>query len=175
MSDAVQVARHPFFRRVGAFSVDRTSPRDGLRAIHYAAGLLNQSPCAMVIFPQGKIEPAEKQPLRFQRGIERLIAMAPDADLYLVALRYEFWLDQRAEILIDLSRARDRSVSHLEAQLTDRLAFLADAGRAYRASDTILLKGRRSIADLTAIRGGEGISTPIPPPSVDRPVPSDQG
>jgi 1-acyl-sn-glycerol-3-phosphate acyltransferase len=173
MSDAVQVARHPFFRRVGAFSVDRANPRDGMRAIHYAADLLNASPCSVVIFPQGKIEPADRRPIRFERGIERLIALAP-AQIVLVALRYEFWLDQRAEALIDLSIANDRSVTEMEQQMTDRLDALACAGRAHRAGPTVLVKGRRSIADWTAIRAGEGISAPTPRPPADRPVRSDR-
>ena len=58
--DARQVRRHPFFRRVGGFGVDLDDPADRLRGLRHAAGLLRQSgePAALVIFPQGRIEPA---------------------------------------------------------------------------------------------------------------------
>ncbi len=147
MSDLVQVKKHPFFRRVGAFSVDRTSPRDGLRAIQYAADLLNASPCAVVIFPRGKIEPADRRPLKFERGVERLIDKCPAANLVCVALRYEFWLDQRAELLIDLSIPPERSIESMQSHMDARLAELALAGRSFTPGHHILLKGRRSISE----------------------------
>jgi 1-acyl-sn-glycerol-3-phosphate acyltransferase len=147
MSDLEQVKKHPFFRRVGAFSVDRTRPRDGLRAIYYAADLLNQSPCAVVIFPQGKIEPADKRPMKFEHGIARLIEKSPAANVVIVALRYEFWLDQRAELLIDLSVAQDRSIEAMQSQMTARLDALAAAGRAFQPGGRVLLQGRRSISE----------------------------
>ncbi len=146
MSDQVQVRKHPFFRRVGAFSVDRANPRDGLRAIQFAAELLNQSPCAVVIYPQGKSEHNDIRPIKFERGIERIIELAPSANVVLVAMRYEFWLNQRPELMIDLSLARDRSIAAMEAQITSRLDTLRDAGRACQIGSRVLLRGRRSIA-----------------------------
>jgi 1-acyl-sn-glycerol-3-phosphate acyltransferase len=145
MSDIVQMRRHPFFRRVGAFSVDRTNPRDGLRAIAYAADLLNRSPCSVVMFPQGKIEPADQRPIRFERGIARLMDRCPDATVVMVTLRYEFWLDQRAELLMDLSSVGDKSIPLMEMQMISRLDKLASAGKEFGVGDQILLTGRKSI------------------------------
>jgi hypothetical protein len=146
MTDLEQVKRHPFFRRVGAFSVDRSRPRDGMRAIRYAADLLNQRPCAVVIFPQGKIQPAGIRPLRFERGIDRLLKLSPQAAVVIVALRYEYWRDQRGELLVDLSEPTDRSADAIELQMADRLETLAAAGREHRPGNQILLQGRRSIS-----------------------------
>jgi 1-acyl-sn-glycerol-3-phosphate acyltransferase len=145
MSDQVQVQKHPFFRQVGAFSVDRTNPRDGLRAIRFAADLLNANPCAVVIFPQGKIEPAEARPLRFERGFEKLIDFAPSVNIITVALRYEFWMNQRPELLIDLSQPPDRTADASAAHMTRRLTMLALAGQTYREGSRLLLQGRKAI------------------------------
>ena len=41
MMDAANLRRLPFFARVGAFGVDRTSAADGAAAIRYAARLLD--------------------------------------------------------------------------------------------------------------------------------------
>jgi len=147
MSDLVQVRRHPFFRRVGAFSVDRTSPRDGMRAVRYAADLLNGGPNAVLVFPQGGVRHPDERPVRFERGVERILALAPAAAVVVVALRYEFWLDQRPELLVDVSAGSGRTTEVLRQQLTERLDHLVEAGRAHRPGDRLLAAGRRSIAD----------------------------
>ena len=147
MSDLVQVRRHPFFRRVGAFSVDRTSPRDGMRAVRYAADLLNAGGNAVVVFPQGGVRPPDERPLRFERGVERILSLAPAATVVVVALRYEFWLDQRPELLVDLSVGAGREADPLRQQMVQGLDRLAAAGRAYRVGDRLLLVGRTSIAN----------------------------
>ncbi len=147
MSDLVQVRKHPFFRRVGAFSVDRTSPRDGLRAVRYAAERLSDGPNAVVLFPQGGARPPDERPVRFEGGVQRILALAPAAAVVVVALRYEFWLDQRPELLVDLSTTAARDTAGLRDQLTERMDALAAAGRAYRPGDQILVQGRRSISE----------------------------
>ncbi len=150
MADAVEVRRHPFFRRIGAFGVDRTSRVDGGRAIRYSVDRLAEGPCALVLFPQGKIRPNDGRPLAFEPGVGRVIegtaARGVRLDVVLVALRYEFWLDQRPELLIDLSTPTDPSPAGLERQLTERVDRLATAGRTYAPGSRVLLEGRASIS-----------------------------
>lgn len=153
MIDEAQVREHPFFRRVGGFSVRRGDGRDALRAIDYAAGLLGASPCAVVVFPQGEIRPADERPMRFERGVARLIRAAPQARVLPVALRYEFWLEQRAEAMVllgqemSLGRASAETIlSMLEMWLRGGVRTLADHGAQHRPGDEVLLHGRRSIS-----------------------------
>ncbi len=146
MAELEQVRKHPFFRRVGAFSVDRASPRDGLRAVRYAAELLRR-PNAVLIFPQGGARPADERPLRFEGGVERILTMAPTATVVVVALQYEFWTDQRPELLVDLSAGTSRTTDGLRQQLTDRLDALAMAGRTHAPGDRMLVRGRPSISE----------------------------
>ncbi len=145
MSDVVQVRRHPFFRRVGAFSVDRTRPRDGMRAVRHAADLLNGGPNAVVIFPQGGVQPADARPVRFEGGAARVLALAPAAAVVVVAVRYEFWTDQRPELLVDVSAGTSRDTDGLRRQLTERMDAVAAAGRAQRAARADA--GRRAALD----------------------------
>jgi 1-acyl-sn-glycerol-3-phosphate acyltransferase len=145
MADAVQVRRHPFFRKVGAFSVDRSSRLDGGRALLHAVDLLNAGPNAVVIYPQGKAQHWSK-PVDFEPGLGRVLERAPEAAVVIVALRYEFWLDQRPEVLVDLSTPVERTAAGIREQLTKRLTMLGEAGREFRPG-TILLEGRRSIDD----------------------------
>ena len=147
MSDVVQVRKHPFFRRVGAFSVDRTSPRDGMRAVRYAAEVLTAGPNAVVVFPQGGVASADARPVRFEGGVERILSLAPGAAVVVIALRYEFWQDQRPVALVDVSAGRSRTTDGLREQLTERMDASAAAGRDYRPGDRVLVRGRTSISE----------------------------
>lgn len=153
MIDEVQVGRHPFFRRVGGFSVNRSSPRDGMRAIEYAASLLNRSPCALVLFPQGRIEHNDTRPIELESGIARLIDKCPHAKVIPIALRYEFWIEQRPEVLIrfhdeltlhGLSRAQ--IIDRLRNALTIGLEHLHEMGLRMQPGNAVLFRGQRSIS-----------------------------
>lgn len=152
MIDEVQVRRHPFFRRVGGFSVNRENPRDGLRAIEYAAALLNASPCAVLLFPQGRIEHNDS-PLRLESGVARLIQSCPMARVVPVSLRYEFWIEQRAEVLIrfqdELSLhglSRSQIMERIRIALGSGLDDLRAIGRKMQPGDPVLFRGQRSIS-----------------------------
>ena len=166
MIDEVQVRKHPFFRRVGGFSVDRSRPRQALQAVRYAAGLLNgtnpalppaktgKGRAAVVLFPQGKILPNDLRPLAFEAGVGRLIEMASEVRVVPVALRYEFWIDQRAQAMLWLGRersmaglSRPRIVGELEEAVTVGLKHLTSHGLNYRPGDRLLLQGRPSITE----------------------------
>ena len=54
MMDEQGLRQYPFFRRIGAFSVNRDKPRDMLASLQYAAGLL-QSGCPVWVFPRERL------------------------------------------------------------------------------------------------------------------------
>ena len=146
MVDADQVREHPFFRKIGGIAVERGKPRDAIRALDYAADRLRNAPCAVVIFPQGKIEPARQRPLGFERGVGRLLSKAPHCQVVLVALHYEFWLEQRPELLMDVSTTTERDAGAIEALLTARVDVLRERSDARVVGDQILVQGRASIS-----------------------------
>ena len=72
----------------------------------------SEGPRAVVwIFPQGKIEANDVRPLRFQNGIRALVREAGRVRVVPLALRYEFWQDERPEALVRFGErtAVDRS------------------------------------------------------------------
>ena len=153
MIDEVQVRRHPFFRRLGGFSVDRTRPRDGLAALDYAANLLRGG-ASVVIFPQGAIRPNDERPLRFEPGVARLIERVPAARVVPVALRYEFWVEQRAEALVRwgaertyaTGESRARVLADLREWMEASLDVLKGHGLRHEPAPHVVLAGRRSIS-----------------------------
>ncbi len=154
MIDEEQVRRHPFFRRIGGFSVDRNDARDGLRAIDYAAGLLNApTPAAVIVFPQGRFQPNGARPLRFEAGVARLVERVPGLRVVPVALRYEFWEEQGAEAMVRVGAERRFEglpraavMSSILDAVTASLDQLKADGLRQRPGDRLLLKGRRSIS-----------------------------
>ena len=97
MMEEKQLRVYPLFRRLGAFSVVRESPREAVRSIVYAAELLRGTSRALLMFPQGQTLPNDARPLRLQHGAARVIERAGGAWAVPVALRYEFLEDFRPE------------------------------------------------------------------------------
>lgn len=78
--DEVQVRKHPFFRKLGAFSIDRSNPRNAVNALRYAADSLTQERVGLYIFPQGAIRPELERPIQFESGLAWLYQSCPSVD-----------------------------------------------------------------------------------------------
>ena len=155
MMEHFNMVRFGFFRRIGAFSVDRTDPASVRASLDYAASLLNRPRAGVWIFPQGKIETNDFRPLTFQFGIRALVRRAGRVRVVPVAFRYEFWQDERPEALVRFGEPTtvDRSdlpslIPHFEQILTDELDALWLDAIAQRADRFVpVLAGRRSISE----------------------------
>lgn len=151
MVDETQVRKHPFFRRVGCFSVDRTRPRDGLRAVRHAADLLERGH-SVVVFPQGRIRPADA-PVSLERGFTYLLDFFPAARVRVLTFRYDFWEHQRPELLAWSSPTLAGNAAGLD-DIADTfragVETLRDASLR-RAEGDLLLRCRRSIAELPTL------------------------
>lgn len=159
MIDQVQVREHPFFRRVGGFSVDRANPRDGIRAIDYATELLNRGSVSVIVFPQGELRHNDARPLGFESGVARIIEKCPTCKLITVALRYELWKEQRAEAMLSAEQmdlqtsSRREIVRSLEANIASQLDQLRQRALKFEAGE-VLLQGRASISKWKRVIGG---------------------
>jgi chlorobactene lauroyltransferase len=101
MMEEKQLQRYRFFRRVGAFSVDRSSPRDALRSVRYAARLFDRPNRILWIYPQGGMMPNDTRPLHFHRGAATIAALAgKPVQCVPVVHRYEFLLHQRPDAFV---------------------------------------------------------------------------
>ena len=155
MMEHFNMLRFGFFRRIGAFSVDRTSPVSVRASLDYASELLRGPRAGVWVFPQGKIEANEVRPLRFQPGIRALIRRAGRVRVVPVAFRFEFWQDERPEALVRFGEPTTVDRPDLpgllptwEQRLGDeRDALTADASTRDEARFTPLFEGRRSISD----------------------------
>ncbi len=76
MMEHFNMLRFGFFRRIGAFSVDRTDPASVRASLDYAAGLLKLPKAGVWIFPQGRMIGNDARPLGFQPGLRALVRRA---------------------------------------------------------------------------------------------------
>lgn len=155
MMEHFNLLRFGFFRRIGAFSVDRTDPTSVRASLDYAAGLLRRPRAGVWVFPQGKIETNDVRPLVFQPGIRALVRRAGRIRVVPVAFRYEFWQDERPEALVRFGTSSwvDRSdlpdlIPTFEGRLTQELETLrADAISQQTDRFLPLVEGKRSISE----------------------------
>jgi 1-acyl-sn-glycerol-3-phosphate acyltransferase len=154
MMEEPQLRRYGFFRYCGAFSVDRHDPREGMRAVRYAADLLRGSRRVVWIFPQGEIVPNDRRPLVTFSGAAHVAKRAAPVCCVPMALRFEFGGEQRPEALIRLGEphvvaaaADARALHHeMDQRLLNEMDALRDdvlsgATAGYRT----ILKGRESV------------------------------
>lgn len=82
-----QLEKRMFLNKVGAYSVKRGS-RSVFDSLNYSSQLLKTASNMVIIYPQGEISSLYSYPVRFERGVERIIRGAgPDTTvLFYVAL-----------------------------------------------------------------------------------------
>ena len=106
MMEEKHLKRFFLFRLLGAFSVVRENPREALKTIEYAAGLLTEnSDKTLWIFPQGEILPNDRRPVIFYHGFSRIIAKTDKCFVLPLAIRYEFQGEYKPEIFVNIGNA----------------------------------------------------------------------
>lgn len=63
-----QMKRYTFFRKIGAFSVNRSDPRKAITSLRYAVQSMERPKASLFIYPEGKITPACSE-LHFEEGL----------------------------------------------------------------------------------------------------------
>jgi 1-acyl-sn-glycerol-3-phosphate acyltransferase len=130
MMDEEQLKNYRFFMRLGAFSVNRLNAKESIQSLKYAISLLKNKNNTLWIFPQGLLKPNNQRPIRFYRGIGKIIEEINPLNILCIALKYEFLMEQRPEVFIKLSNANlilnnnqnpKDIVNKLESHLTNEL------------------------------------------------------
>ena len=158
MMEHFNMLRFGFFRRIGAFSVDRTDPASVRASLEYASGLLKRPRAGVWLFPQGRMIGNDTRPLGFQPGLRLLVKNAAPVRVVPVAFRFEFWQDERPEAFVRfgastrIEKADAPSVvERMERRLTEELDSLKrDVTAQDHSQFTTILNGAGSISDTYA-------------------------
>ena len=101
MMEEQQLKYYRFFTWLGAFSVDLSSPLRSAASLRYAQRLMQKPETAMWIFPQGRIC-RQNEPVEIKPGTDYLAQCSPHALLVPVAMRYDFFREDRPNVLIEI-------------------------------------------------------------------------
>ena len=135
MMEEKQLKKLFLFRKLGAFSVVRETPRQAFESLNYAVDLLKEDPRrALWIFPQGEILPNDARPLKFYRGLAKIVVKLEKCSIVPLAFRYEFLGEFKPRIFIKVGErgvfASDVKVdskvltAHFESKMTELLEEL---------------------------------------------------
>lgn len=130
---ARELARFPYFRRMGVVGVDGSSPASVAAAVRWLRGEVRANPDAVIVFfPQGRIWPSHRRPLGFQRGVE-VFARRLGALVLPVGLHAEPLASPSPAFFVSAgqpveSPSADELELGVEAELDAILRFLAEHG-----------------------------------------------
>ncbi|UOY92101.1 lysophospholipid acyltransferase family protein [Ectobacillus sp. JY-23] len=93
--------RYPYFRYLGAFSINRDNPKDILRSLQYGASCLSKAENVWM-FPQGDERHLEIRPLGFMPGFLYIAEKQPHAPIVPICYYYSFGHHQKPELYISL-------------------------------------------------------------------------
>ncbi|MGI1806308.1 lysophospholipid acyltransferase family protein [Exiguobacterium sp. TDN 0502] len=137
MIDHEGLARFPFFSRLGAFSIDRSSFSDIKKSLQYAKEQL-LSGSSVWMFPQGEERHQEERPLHLASGAAHLTRHAES--VFLVAFYYSYGHEQQPDVYVRTRRFEPRAGERTGAQaerLTAELTALYDDVRADAIAERI--------------------------------------
>ncbi len=81
MMEDNQMKQYPFFKRIGAFSVDLSDRGSSVKSLRYAVKSMDRPNASLFIYPQGKITPFQIQNLDFKKGLGWITGHCQDADI----------------------------------------------------------------------------------------------
>ncbi|KHE71427.1 lysophospholipid acyltransferase family protein [Halobacillus sp. BBL2006] len=81
------VKRFPFFRKIGAFSINPDDRRHLMDSLQYSVDLL-QKEKTVWMFPQGREQHLEKRPLEFFSGVSYIVQRCSEANVVPISLYY---------------------------------------------------------------------------------------
>ncbi|WP_459954339.1 lysophospholipid acyltransferase family protein [Paenibacillus pini] len=97
MMEERQLQKYAFFRKVGAYSINRDSSGDIRQSLRYTAELLEAGHRAW-IFPQGEIKHLESRPITFKPGIGLLLRQCPKAAVVPVSLYHSLYQHSKPDV-----------------------------------------------------------------------------
>lgn len=121
MMDEEQLAKYRFFRKLGAYSVDKSAPGSSRASLRYTEELLARGN-RVWLFPQGDIRHLESRPLALRRGAEYLLRRVPQAAVVPVTFYYTQGLHSKPEASLEIGRPMSEDWAALDRRsVMDRL------------------------------------------------------
>ena len=119
----------PLLKYVGAFSIDKKSPKSILRSMQYSVEFMKNEKISLWMFPQGVIKPPNHRPLEFQKGLAFLVQKTGKVNLIPIAMQYPFLRQGLPEVMVDIGKPiivdkdidKDEFTDYVEKDFTNLL------------------------------------------------------
>lgn len=131
LMEDTQMKQYSFFKKIGAFSINRDDPRKAITSLRYAVQSMKRERASLFIYPEGKITPAGSE-MSFEGGLAWLQSKVPEADyvpigIYIHTIRHDkpelhLHIGEAADLDPELSN--DDKTKHLENHLSHILKQL---------------------------------------------------
>jgi len=91
--------KYPYFKKLGAFSINRSNPKEVFTTLEYTIDLLFEEK-SVWIFPQGDEFHLEKRPLNFQSGVLYVLEKCPHIPIIPFSFYYSFGHKRKPEVSV---------------------------------------------------------------------------
>jgi len=100
-----QMKTYPFFKWIGAFSIDRGDTRKAIYTLRYALQSMQRENASLYIYPEGTIKPfIESLHPGFEGGLSWLITKLPDVDVVPLTFLQRLADYDKPELIIHIGR-----------------------------------------------------------------------
>jgi len=100
-----QMHRYPFFKWLGAFSIDREDSRNTIYSLRYALNSMQRSGAALYIFPEGKLRPPHKSfKPDFEGGLAWLYTKLPEVDFVPLSIFTHSYETDKNSLIIHIGK-----------------------------------------------------------------------
>lgn len=133
MMEQRQLEKYAFFRKVGAYSIDRDHPGDIRASFRYTSELLKVGKRPWM-FPQGSIYHLESRPMAFQPGVGLLLRQNPDVSVVPVTLYHGLFQHAKPDVTMLVGKPvklswNDMSNKEISLLLEEKLQYQLDGHR----------------------------------------------
>lgn len=98
--DAGQLARYPFFRRLGVFGIEGGTVAGARAFLNVGRAVLARPHAALWVTAQGRFSDPRVRPTRLRPGVARLLRSACEVAVVPLAIEYPFWNHRLPEALL---------------------------------------------------------------------------
>lgn len=112
-----QLRKYRIFNFSGGYSVSKNS-RSMIESLQYTASLLEDPANMVLIFPQGEIQSVYKQPIEFQKGIEKILSKfhANEVQVLFVANLVDYFSNRKPTLYMYLEEYGKPDSTHAALQ-----------------------------------------------------------
>lgn len=131
-----QMARHPFFSKIGAFSIDRNNPRHALTSLLYGAEWLKSPGNSLFVYPEGKIT-SPYSSMACEKGFSRIIDEVPETDVVALVIHISHHLSDKPSLFIDIQDINPIKSTRNSTERVHKLNNILTQSRFKLGSDAI--------------------------------------